>query len=73
MQEVECQPLLDQKVYIVVDGLNPLDKCGRVAFPDALMAGVSKLKEGPHVRGSSGQRPRLRALVRSAQSTLRRK
>ena len=34
---------------------------------------VSKLNEGPHVRGCSGHRSRLRALVRSAQSTLRRK
>ena len=35
--------------------------------------GVSKMNEGPHVRGCSGHRTKPKALGRSAQSTLRRK
>ena len=35
LEVLECQPLPEQKVHIVVDGVNPLNKCGRVAFPDA--------------------------------------
>jgi predicted RNase H-like nuclease (RuvC/YqgF family) len=34
---------------------------------------VSKMNEGPHVRGCSGHRTKPRALGRSSQSTLRRK
>ena len=35
LEMLESMPLPEQKVYIVLDGLCPLNKCGRVAFPDA--------------------------------------
>ena len=58
-----------------LDPLNPVVYANRAAvhLKVRMELGVSKMNEGPHVRGCSGHRTKPKALGRSAQNTLRRK